>query len=367
MRHRQSIKVCEPDITKKEIKYVTRAIKAGQVSSTAKYVGLFEQAFAKKNKVKYAVAVNSGGSALFLALWALGIRKGDEVIVPAFTMAATAYAVTQCGAKPVFVDCEENGNIDASKIEKKITPKTKAVLPVHIYGHPCDMERVWKIARKHKLFVIEDVAEAHGALYKKKTTGSLSDASCFSFYANKMITTGEGGMVATNSRALAKELSKLRGYYFSDARRFLHKKLAWNMRMSSLEAALGLAQLERLDELVGKRRKNAAYYSKGLSILKERLILPTEKKDVRSVYWMYGIVLREEGRRDALMRYLLKNGVETRTFFLPMPSQPMYKEREAYPVAERLGRNGLYVPSSSHLSKKDKDRVIGLIKKFFQK
>jgi len=361
------IRVCEPDITELEIKYVTDAIITGHVSGGAKYVGLFEKAFAKKIGVKYAVSVNSGGSALFLALWGLGIRKSDEVIVPTFTMAATAFAVTQCGATPVFVDCEENGNIDVNKIESKITKKTKAIIPVHIYGHPCEMDEVRLIARKYKLFVVEDAAEANGALYKNKEAGSLSDAACFSFYANKLITTGEGGMITTNNKKLAEELSKLRNYYFDSKKKFLHKYLAWKMPLSSLQAALGLAQLERLDELVNKRRANARYYTKGLSGLKDYLVFPTEKKHSRSVYWMYALVLKKERQRERLMRYLAQNGIETREFFYPMHQQPVYKTKGSFPVADRLGRNGLYLPSSSHLNKKDKDRVIIAIKTFFHK
>lgn len=362
------IRVCEPDITEKEITYVTDAIKAGEVSSTAPPVNLFEKAFAKKIGVKHAVAVNSCGSALFLSAWALGIREGDEVIVPTFTMAATAYAVSQCGATPVFVECEENGNIDIHRIEEKITPKTKAIFPVHIYGHPCDMDVVCAVAKKHNLFVVEDAAEALGATYKGAMTGSLSNVGCFSFYANKLITTGEGGMITTNDDALAEELSKLRGYYLSrGASRFVHEKLAWNMRMSALEAALGLAQLERLDELVGKRRKNAADYTNGLASLSKYLVFPGEKEDVRNVYWMYGLVLKEEGKRDALAEFLKEREVETRPFFTPMHLEPLYRTepQEELPVSERLGRSGLYIPSSSHLTVEQKGRVIDAIKEFF--
>jgi len=361
------IRVCEPDITQREIRYVTDAIKTGHISGMAKYVGLFEKAFAKKTGVKYAISVNSGGSALFLALWGLGIRKGDEVIVPTFTMAATVFAVTQCGAKPIFVDCEANGNIDVTKIESKITRKTKVVMPVHIYGHPCDMDEIRKLAKKHRLFVVEDAAEAQGALYKGKIVGTLSDAACFSFYANKLVTTGEGGMIATNNKKLAEEIALLRNYYFTKQTRYLHNCLAWNMKLSSLLAALGLAQIERLDELVNKRRANAKYYNKGLASLKDQIILPEEKKNARSVFWMYGVVLKKERVRDKLMRYLTKNNIESRAFFIPMHNQPLYKKykKGKYPNSEFLGRNGLYLPSSSHLSKADKDRVIGVIKAFY--
>lgn len=367
MEHKNIIRVCEPDITQREIAYVMDAIKTGQVSGMAKYTGLFEKSFAKKTGVRYSIAVNSGASALFLALWALGIRKGDEVIVPTFTMAASANAVVQCGARPVFVDCEPNGNIDVTQIEKKITKRTKAIMPVHIYGHPCDMDEIKKIAKKHKLYIVEDAAEAQGALYKGKVVGTFSDAACFSFYANKLVTTGEGGMVTTNDKKLANELSKFRDHYWSGKgkNRYFHKKPAWNMKLSSLLAALGLAQLERLDELVNKRRANAAYYTKHMASLKKHIIFPFEKKGVRSVFWMYGILLKKPGTRDKLIDFLSKRGIESRAFFIPMHKQPMYKTREKMPVSEYLGDNGLYLPSSSHLSKKDKDRVIGVIKEFF--
>lgn len=360
------IRVCEPSIGRREINYVLEAVKKGEISSTARHINLFETAFAEKFGVKYAVAVNSGGSALFLTLWALGVRPGDEVIVPTFTMVATANAVAQCGAKPVFVDCEGNGNIDVQKIEAKITQKTKAIIPVHIYGHPCDMSEIMAIAKKHKLLVVEDAAEAHGALYKKKLAGTFGVAGCFSFYANKIITAGEGGMIVTNKKSLYEELKKLRAYHFSDKKHFWHIRLAWNMRMSSLEAALGLAQLARLDELADKRRKNARYYTNGLRELSDYLIFPKEKKQVKSVFWMYCLMLKK-GSRDKLMKYLASRGVETRTYFFPMHWQPIYKNGGSYPVADRLGRNGLYLPSSSHLSKKEKDYVMGLIKNFFKK
>lgn len=365
-QNKKHIRVCEPSISKKEIIYVSKALKEKEISSIAKYVGMFERAFAKKVGTKYAVSVNSGGSALFLTLWALGIRKGDEVIVPDFTMIATANAVAQCGAKPVFVDCLDNGNIDPKKIEKKITKRTKLIIPVHIYGHPCDMDEINSIARKHKLLVVEDAAESHGALYKGKMTGSFGKAGCFSFYANKIITTGEGGMITTNDKKLCQEVSKFKAYYFSDKRHFWHRKVAWNLRMGSLCAALGLAQLGRLEELVRKRRKNAEYYTNGLKELGDYLIFPSEKKNVRSVFWMYGIIVKPN-ERDELMKYLEKNEVETRTYFFPMHWQPLYKEKGDYAMADYLGKHGLYLPSSSDIPKKDQDRIIKLIKVFFKR
>jgi perosamine synthetase len=201
------IRVCEPSISELEREYVRQALNSNWLSSIAPPVALFEEAFAKRFGAKHAVAVNSGGSALFLALWALGIRPGDEVIVPTFTMVASAGAVTQCGATPIFVDCEpDTANLDVSKIEERITPQTRAIMPVHIYGHPCDMDAIRALARDYRLFVIEDAAEAHGALYKGKPVGTLGDAGCFSFYANKLITTGEGGMILTDDDKLTTTL-----------------------------------------------------------------------------------------------------------------------------------------------------------------
>ncbi len=368
MNAKKIIRVCEPDITSREMRYVMDAVKTGQISGMARYVKLFEAAFARKTGTRYAIAVNSGASALFLGLWALHIRKGDEVIVPTLTMAASANAVAQCGANPVFVDCEPNGNIDVTQIEKKITKRTKAIMPVHIYGHPCDMNAIWTLARKYRLYIVEDAAEAQGALYKSRRVGTLGDMACFSLYANKLVTTGEGGMITTDNKTLAHEISKLRDHYFSGKgkNRYYHKKMGWNMKLSSILAALGLAQVERLNELVNKRRANAKYYTQGLSPLKNHLIFPTEKKGIRSVYWTYGIVLKNRGPRDKLIDYLAKHGVESRAFFIPMHQQPLYRTKGPFPISERLSRSGLYIPSSSHLSKRDKDAVITAIKYFFQ-
>ncbi len=359
------IRVCEPSLTDLEKKYVNEALENNWLSSIAPPVQLFEEAFAKKFGVKHAVAVNSGGSALFLALWTLGIRQGDEVIVPTFTMIATAGAVTQCGAIPVFVDSEpETGNIDVSQIEGKITTRTKAMMPVHIYGHPCDMDPIQQLARDYGLFIVEDAAESHGALYKGKPVGTLGDAGCFSFYANKIITTGEGGMIVTNDDKLAYALRHCRAYDFDDTRHFWHKRLAWNLRMSSLEAAVGRAQMERLDALIEARRKNAAHYRKQLENQVEFL---HEKDYARPVSWMFGILLRDEATRDGLMAFLAEHEIETRTFFLPMHRQPVYKTTEQFPVADDLGRRGLYLPSSSHLTDGEKDTVVRFIREYLGK
>jgi perosamine synthetase len=356
------IRVCEPSLSDLEKKYVCEAIDKSWLSSIAPPVRLFEEAFAQRWGTKHAVAVNSGGSALFLALWALGIRDGDEVLMPAFTMIATAGAVTQCGATPVFVDSEPGtGNIDVSLIQEKITTRTKMILPVHIYGHPCDMDPILKLARDYGLFLVEDAAESHGALYKGKQVGALGHAGCFSFYANKVVTSGEGGMIITNDDNLAHRLRHARAYDFDEERHFWHKRLAWNLRMSALEAAVGRAQLERLDELIAGRRRNAAYYTERLGDLAE----PLETKDYATpICWMYGLLVRDLAERNGLMDHLAKNGVETRTFFLPMHQQPVYKSAESFPVAENLGERGLYLPSSSHLRDEDREAVVRHVREY---
>lgn len=356
------IHVCEPTLSDLEKKYVMEALERNWLSSTAPPVAMFEKAFAERFGVKHAVAVNSGGSALFLALWTLGIRQGDEVLVPTFTMVATAGAVTQCGATCVFVDSEpDTGNMDVCQIRDKITTKTKAIIPVHIYGHPCDMDPILEIAHDYDLRIIEDCAEAHGALYKGRLVGNLGDAGCYSFYANKLMTSGEGGMVTMDDDKLAHLLRHYRAYYFDDEKHFWHRRLAWNLRMSALEAALGRAQLERLDNLIEARLRNAAYYNERLQ---GTVAMLGQKDYAKVVSWMYGILLKDEQTRNGLQKFLAENAVETRTFFLPMNQQPLYKTNEEFPVADDLGRRGMYLPSSSHLTAEEMDIVIRLIKTY---
>ncbi|MBI2048855.1 MAG: DegT/DnrJ/EryC1/StrS family aminotransferase [Candidatus Liptonbacteria bacterium] len=361
-RYPIKIHVCEPDITELEIKYVTDAIKSKDISSIAEPVRKLENAFAERFGMKHAVAVNSGGSALFLALKALGMKPGDEVIVPDFTMIASAAAVSHCGAKPVFVDSSEKSfNVDVSKIEEKITPRTKMIMPVHLYGEPCDMDPIMEIAKKHNLLVVEDAAEAHGAKYKGRMVGTFGVANCFSFYANKIMTTGEGGMIVTNDADLANKLKHMRGYDFDDEKHFWHQTIAWNLRMSALAAALGLAQLKRLDELIEKRRANARYYTEQLKDVPGIRFFP-EPPDTFSVFWMYGLCVP---RCDELMEFLAKNGIETRTFFIPMHVQPVYNQTGDFKWSDYYGERGLYLPSSSHISKEEKDFVISKVKEFY--
>ncbi|MBI1865205.1 MAG: DegT/DnrJ/EryC1/StrS family aminotransferase, partial [Nitrospirae bacterium] len=287
---------------------------------------------------KHAVACTSGTTALHLAFATLGIGPGDEVIVPTFTMIATANAVRYAGGTPVFVDSEpETGNLDPGQVERAITPRTKAVVPIHTYGHPADMERLLAICAKHGLYLVEDAAEAHGAEWKGRRAGSIGEVGCFSFYANKIITTGEGGMLVTDNPDLARISRNLRDHAFSEERHFWHKFTGYNYRMTNLQAAVGVAQMERIDSFVETRRRNASRYTAGLAGL-PGLSTPVEKPGFKNVFWMYGIRLDETAfglDRDGLRRELAERGIETRTFFIPMHLQPIFFKAAGgeYPVA----------------------------------
>ena len=359
------IPVCEPLIGDKELKNVVDCIKTNWISSKGKYIGEFEEKFSSYCGTRYGITTTSGTTALHLAIQSLDIGKGSEVIVPSFTMISSVFAIMYGGAKPVLADSEpETWNIDPDKIEEKITKNTKAILPVHIYGHPCDMGPILDIADDYGLYVIEDAAEAHGAEYKGKKAGSMGDIGCFSFYANKIITTGEGGMIVTNDGELAEKARLLKNLAFSKEKRFLHTNLGFNYRMTNIQAAIGVAQLERVDELVEARRKNASRYNKLLKDV-QGITLPVEKKWAKNVYWMYSILVEDEFAisRDELMEELEENGIETRRFFIPIHQQPMFKEWRlfedgTFPVAEKLSEKGLYLPSGSGLKKDEIEYVV---------
>ncbi len=349
------IPVCEPTLSGKELEYVTDCLKTGWISSMGKYISQFEEKFSAYCGVQQGVACCNGTAALHLAIEACRIGKGDEVIVPTFTMVASANAVLYSKAKPVFVDSEpETWNIDVAKIEEKITQHTKAIMPVHIYGHPVDMKPLLKLADKYNLYVIEDAAEAHGAEYYGRKVGGWGQIAAFSFYANKIITTGEGGMVITNDHKLAERAKQLRNHFFGEPR-FLHQEVGYNYRMTNIQGAIGLAQLEKLDQFVDARRRNAKAYNAFLKNV-EGLTLPPEKEWAKNVYWMYGLLINKErfGRsKDEVMKGLYKLGVDTRSFFIPMHKQPIFKDLQQgdeCPIADQLAQEGLYLPSSSSLS-----------------
>jgi len=356
------IPVCEPTLQGNELKYVTECIETNWISSGGSFIQKFEKGFADFCGVKHGVACSNGTTALHLALESVGIGKGDEVIIPDFTMMACANAVLYAGAKPVFVDAEkETFNINPKLIEEKISGKTKAIMPVHIYGHPCEMDAIKEIAEKHSLLLVEDAAEAHGAEYKGKKCGSFGDTSAFSFYANKIITCGEGGMVLSDSDEAAEKARLLRNHAFTK-NRFVHEEKGYNYRLTNMQAAIGLAQLEKINELVEARRNNAKLYNEFLQGA-DGIITPVEKDYAKNVYWMYGIVLENQSAESA-REQLKKKGVDSRSFFHPSHSQPMFvsgKEQAGisgeFPVSDWLWDKGLYLPSSSHLTKEQIETI----------
>jgi len=351
------IPVFEPVIGKEEINAVVDALKKGEISgSYGKYIPEFEQKFAEYCSSRYGVAVTNGTSALHLAVAAAGINKGDEVLISSSTNIATALAVVYNGAVPVPVDSEPltwNMNVDLT--ESLITSKTKAIIPVHLYGHPVDMDKLMRIAKKYSLIVIEDCAESHGATYRGKKTGSFGEMGCFSFYANKILTTGEGGMVVTNNKTLAEKLCLLRNLAFTKPR-FWHKQIGFNFRMTGFQAAMGLAQLGKIEKIINKKRKIARTYNKYLKNTRG-IQTPHEAIWARNVYWMYAITINREfgTNRDTLMEKLYKDGIETRTFFCPMNQQPCLQTLKGFrkipcPVADEIWKTGLYLPSSIALT-----------------
>lgn len=357
------IPVAEPNLDGNELKYVMDCVKTGWISSMGDYVIKFEKSFSKYCGVKYGIAVANGTVALHTALEALGIKKGDEVIIPSLTFVATANAVKYTGAKPVFIDSEpRTWNIDPEKIEEKITSRTKAIIPVHLYGHPCDMDRIKEVAEKYNLAVIEDAAEAHGAEYKGKKIGSLSTISCFSFYGNKILTTGEGGMCLTNNEKLAEKMRQLKDHGMSAERRYYHLQVGYNYRLTNIQAAIGLAQLEKLDKTIEIKRKNVQLYNSLLKDIKG-ITLPIEESWAKNVYWLYSILIEKDYKlkRDELMLKLKNEGIETRPFFIPLHKMPYMDEGLKLPIAEKTSEKGVSLPSSTKLTKEQIEKVCEII------
>ncbi len=364
---RRIIPVSDPKLDGNELRYLTQCIQSNWISSAGRFVRDFEEAFAAAVGCRFGIACSNGTTALHLALAALGVGPGDEVIIPTFTMIATANAVRYTGATPVLVDAERaTWNFDVTQLADRVTSRTRGILLIHTYGHPADMNPVLDLADRRGLWVVEDAAEAHGARYKGRPVGSLSRAASFSFYANKIITTGEGGMVTTNDVELARLARRLRDHAFSDERHFWHKYLGYNYRMTNLQAAVGLAQTERLEEFVEIRRRNAARYTEHLAKV-PGLTLPVERPWARNVYWMYGALVEDAFgiSRDALRARLARRGIETRTFFIPMHLQPIYYELfkgQRYPVAEELCQRGLYLPSGATLTEAEIAYVCDMVR-----
>jgi len=362
------IPVSQPALIGNAKDYVLDCLDSNWISSNGKYIALFEQKFAEYLGVKHALCCCNGTVALHLALLALGVEPGDEVIVPTLTYVATANAVAYTGATPVLADCEpDTWNIDPLILEALITPKTKAIIPVPLYGHPCDMDSILEIAHRHNLYVIEDAAEALGAKYKGRLCGSIADISTFSFYGNKTITTGEGGMVVTNDDDLAARVRLFKGQGMDPDRRYWFPQIGYNYRMTNIEAAIGLAQMENIDLFLSKRRDIAMWYTKQLSKL-SGISVPEEKEYAEHSWWMYSILIGDDFgmSRDELIATLSQHGVETRPFFYPMHVMPVYYNSKCLSLetAEKVSIKGLNLPTHFSLSLSEVETVCTLLKGF---
>jgi perosamine synthetase len=375
------IPVSEPDLGPAELARVADAIRAGEVSSAGADVGVFEERWAAYCSRRHGVAVTNGTAALQLAVACLDLEPGDEIIMPTFTIISCALAAAYCGAIPRLVDANpRTWCMETEAIRNAIGPRTRAIMPVHIYGHPVDMDPILDLAEQHGLAVIEDAAEAHGAEYRSARggeqtwlrCGSFGAVSCFSFYANKLLTTGEGGMLVTNDDGLAQRARALRNLSFEPGRRFRHDRLGYNFRLSNLQAALGIPQVARMDDIVAKKRATAAEYTRGLRDL-AGIALQVEEPWAKSVFWMYGLVVDPETGLDAemLAKRLANRGVETRPFFLGLHEQPVFRRlggiaHQGFPVAERLARQGLYLPSGLGLRLEQVEHVVTSVRKSLQ-
>jgi perosamine synthetase len=368
------IPVNQPLLDGNEKKYLNQCIDTGWISSEGNFVKQFEEMMAARCDRRYGIAVSNGSVAIDAAIAALGITKGDEVILPTFTIISCAAAIVRAGALPVVVDADPvTWNMDVQQIEAKITPFTKAIMIVHIYGLPVDVDPILELAAKYGLSIIEDAAEMHGQTYKGRPCGSFGDISTFSFYPNKHITTGEGGMILTNSPHLAEKCRSLRNLCFQPQKRFVHEELGWNMRMSNLQAALGVAQLERLDTFVQRKRKMGELYNNLLAdIASIQLPLP-QTNYANNIYWVYGIVLKDLLPLDAevVMKKLANHQIGTRPFFWCMHEQPAFQKMGLFegiscPVAENLAHRGFYVPSGLALTEQQIEKVANVLHEVLQ-
>jgi perosamine synthetase len=376
------IPVNEPLLNGNEKKYLNECIDTGWISSEGPFVQRFEEQLAAAVGRRHGIAVCNGTAALELAVAVLGLEPGDEIIMPAFTIISCAAAIVRCGCVPVLVDSDPvTWNMDVEKlktmieneVEKKNNKKLKAIMVVHIYGLPVDMDPVLELARRYGLKIIEDAAEMHGQTYRKRPCGSFGDLSTFSFYPNKHITTGEGGMVLTDDDHLAERCRSLRNLCFQPQKRFVHEELGYNFRMTNLQAALGVAQLERLDEFVARKRRMGKRYTERLMRVEGLEMMPARTAYADNIYWVYGMVLKDSVPFDAAeaMLRLGQKGIGTRPFFWPMHEQPVFRRTglfsgERYPVAERLARRGFYVPSGMALTEAQMEEVAEAVKKLMR-
>jgi perosamine synthetase len=359
------IPVSQPQLDDAESRCVTDALVQGAISGFyGEYLTMFEDEFARYSDCEHGVATNSGTTALHLALVALGIKAGDEVLVSTLTNMATVFAILYLGAMPVPIDIEPDTlNLDPNLLAQHVTPKTKAIIVVHLFGHPVDMDPVLDVAKKHNLFIVEDCAQAHGATDKGRKVGGLGDAGCFSFYANKIITTGEGGMITFRDKSHADRARNLRGLAFGGTNKFMHQDIGFNYRMTNLQAAIGHGQFQKIEKFIARKREIASYYSGRFAEI-EGLQLPVEKSYARNVYWMYHMVLsnNNKGRRAEIMRRLADVGIETRETFIPCNLQEIFIKQglvnpKACPKANSVAYAGFYLPSGTGLTEADLDYV----------
>ena len=354
------ISLAQPTLTGNERKYVLDCLDTNWISSIGKYIGAFEEKFAEFCGVRHAVATNNGTTAIHLALVALGLEPGDEVLIPTLTYIATANAVAYCGATPVLVDsCESTLAIDVNLLERSLSARTRGVLPVHLYGHPADMTAISAFAAANGLWVVEDAAEAHGAEVAGRRVGSIGTCATFSFFGNKIITTGEGGMVTTNDADLADRLRLYRGQGMDLNRRYWFPVVGYNYRMTNIQAAIGLAQLETIDGAIDYRSQVSQWYDVALAPLSDQLVMLSEQPHTRSVVWVYNVFLRSGGAidRDRVMRRLDEQGIETRPVFYPMHQLPPYLSDESFPVADSWSARGITLPTHQGLNEADVRRV----------
>lgn len=345
------ISLYKPSLSGNEKKYVNECLDSTWISSKGKFISLFEQKFAEYVGINHAVTVCNGTVALHVALLALGIGPGDEVIVPTLTYIASVNAITYTGAKPIFVDSlQSNWQMDPNDIEAKLSKRTRAIMVVHLYGHPCDMDAIMDIARKNNLYVIEDCAEAIGSRFEGQHVGTFGDIATFSFYGNKTITTGEGGMVVTSDKKIFQKIFHLKGQGLAEGREYWHDIIGYNYRMTNICAAIGLAQLEQVETFLTKKRQIANWYSQEFAACPDIKFQP-EIGDVYNSYWMCSILIDDSNKRDALRSRLVEKGIETRPFFWPVHLMPMYYQNEHFPVAEELATRGINLPSYPMLTK----------------
>ena len=364
------ILVNEPVLGENETRYVMDCLRTGWISSAGTYIEKFEQEWAKYCGMRHGIAVSNGTAALQIAVGCLQLEPGDEVIMPSFTIISCIQAITLNKLTPVLVDCEpDTWCMDVAQLEAKITSRTKAIMPVHIYGHPVDMDPILELAKLHGLKIIEDAAQVHGGEYKGRKCGGMGDISCFSFFANKIITTGEGGMLLTNDDAYADRARRLRNLCFEPGRRFVHKELGFNYRLTNMQAAIGLAQVEKIDSLVKRKIEIGQYY---LTALKDvpGIQLPVEREWAKNVYWMFGLILDESTGETAesFIKKLRDEGIESRPYFLGMHDQPVFKLKgmfkgELYPVTARIARQGFYIPTGLNLTREMQGQVVKVLYK----